>query len=260
MPLGKMEKELRLYKDVDVLRQDTQPDSVYYVLNTSKQEVTEVWITSSKNEPKPVYIGDGGGGVNSVTGTGVIGTAQNPIVNISTFLSSEIGNRIKLSTANGKLVVKPITSLSNTITVVDDNIEVAQTILDNIAVLQAEMLTVNNSLFVFKVAAEPIPSHTPIAVYNNLAYKLDSSNMAHQFAFVGFSTNGVSAGQICNIQQIGEVELANWGLTPNEQYLAGVSGGIVLANNSNTNFTKVVGFATTENTIQIIKDYTTINK
>lgn len=255
------EVELNLYKDLDVLRQDTKPDSVYYVLNTARQEVTEVWVTSSKNEPRAVSLASNStSGVNSVTGTGVTGTVLNPVVNIATFLSSEIGNRIKLSTTNGKLVVKPLTSTGNTISITGDNIDVAQAILDNITILQAEMLSVNNSLFVYKVAGETIPSHTPIAIYNNLAYKLDSANMAHQFSFVGFSLNGVVSGQMCKVQQIGEVELQNWGLLPNVHYLAGQNGGMLTQNNSGTDFTKVVGFATTENTIQIIKDYTTINK
>lgn len=110
-----------------------------------------------------------------------------------------------------------------------------------------------------KVSGENIPSYTPIAVYNNLAYKFDNLNPLHQFAFLGFSVNGTSAGQVCKIQQIGELELLNWNLTPNKQYLASVSGAMQTSNNS-VGFTKVVGYATTANSMQIIKDYTTINK
>jgi hypothetical protein len=110
------------------------------------------------------------------------------------------------------------------------------------------------------VSAESIPSHTPVAIYNNLAYKLDASNTLHQFAFVGFSKNGTSVGQECIIQQVGEVELIGWGLIPNKQYLAGTNGAIVLDNITLNNFTKVVGYATTSNTLQIIKDFSSINK
>jgi len=109
------------------------------------------------------------------------------------------------------------------------------------------------------ISAEAIPSYTPVAIYNNLAYKLDASNTNHQFAFVGFSTNGTIAGQTCLIQQIGELELIGWGLTPNTQYLAGTAGTIVTNNTTPNNFTKVIGYATTSNKLQIIKDYTTIN-
>ena len=119
---------------------------------------------------------------------------------------------------------------------------------------------IDTELYLQKVSAESIPSYTPIAIYNNLAYKLDASNSLHQFAFVGFSTNGTTTGQICKIQQFGELELLGWGLTLNTQYLAGTSGAIVLNNTISTNFTKVIGYATTSNTLQIIKDYTTINK
>ena len=111
-----------------------------------------------------------------------------------------------------------------------------------------------------KVSGESIPSHTPVAIINNLAYKLDSSNPLHQFAFVGFSENGTSIGGNCSIKQIGEIVLMGWGLIPNQHYLAGVNGTFITNNLSATNFTKVIGYATDSNTMQIIKDSTTINK
>ena len=110
-----------------------------------------------------------------------------------------------------------------------------------------------------KVSAENIPSHTPIAVVNNQAYKFDASNINHQFAFVGFSKNGTTAGQMCIIQQQGEIELIGWGLTPNQQYLAGTAGTIVVDNITLNNFTKVLAYATTTDTLQIIKDYSSVN-
>ena len=110
-----------------------------------------------------------------------------------------------------------------------------------------------------KISAENIPSHTPIAIINNQAYKFDASNINHQFAFVGFSKNGTSTGQICIIQQQGEIELIGWGLIPNQQYLAGTAGSIVVDNIVLGNFTKVLGYATTTNTLQIIKDFSTVN-
>lgn len=110
-----------------------------------------------------------------------------------------------------------------------------------------------------KVSAENIPSHTPIAIINNQAYKFDASNISHQFAFAGFSKNGTSTGQICIIQQQGEIELIGWGLIPNQQYLAGTAGSIVVNNIVLSNFTKVLGYATTTNTLQIIKDFSSVN-
>ena len=110
-----------------------------------------------------------------------------------------------------------------------------------------------------KVSAENIPSHTPIAIINNQAYKFDASNINHQFAFAGFSKNGTTSGQTCLIQQQGEVELIGWGLTPNQQYLAGTSGAIVVDNTTLNNFTKVLGYATTMDTLQIIKDFSSVN-
>jgi hypothetical protein len=110
-----------------------------------------------------------------------------------------------------------------------------------------------------KVSAENIPSYTPIAIVNNQAYKFDASNINHQFAFAGFSKNGTSIGQICLIQQQGELELVGWGLTPNQQYLAGTAGAIVMDNMTLNNFTKVIGYATTTDTLQIIKDFSSVN-
>ena len=110
-----------------------------------------------------------------------------------------------------------------------------------------------------KVSAENIPSHTPIAIVNNQAYKFDASNINHQFAFAGFSKNGTIIGQTCLIQQQGEIELVGWGLIPNQQYLAGTSGAIVVDNITLNNFTKVLGYATTTDTLQITKDFSSVN-
>jgi hypothetical protein len=111
-----------------------------------------------------------------------------------------------------------------------------------------------------KTSGEAIPSYTPVAIVNNLAYKLDCSNNNHQFSFVGFSVNGTNIGEECHIQQIGEVSLIGWGLIPNQHYLSGVSGSLITENLSPSNFTKIIGYATSSNTLQIIKDSTTINR
>jgi hypothetical protein len=111
-----------------------------------------------------------------------------------------------------------------------------------------------------KISGENLNSHTPIALVNNLAYKMDSSNPLHQFAFVGFTEVSSTIGNSCSIKQIGEITLAGFGLIPNQQYLAGVNGTLITSNLSATNFTKVIAYAVTSDTLQIIKDYTTINK
>jgi len=164
-------------------------------------------------------------------------------------------------------------SLSNT----DGNIIVSNTLTGLQINISSQLLTIINSSlqsgdniseltndsgyisYLEKESGENIPSHTPVAIINNLAYKLSNLNPQHQFAFVGFSVNGTTQGQICKIQQIGELTLNGWGLTENTQYLAGNAGSIQTENLSN-GFTKVVGYATTSNTLQIIKDYSTINR
>lgn len=114
--------------------------------------------------------------------------------------------------------------------------------------------------YIEKISAEAIPSHTPIAIIGDFAYKLDASNSAHQFAFAGFSINGTSQDQYCHIQEKGEITLSGWGLTANAQYLCGASGTLILQNISPTNFTKIIGYARTSDTLEIIKDSITINK
>ena len=51
-----MEKELKAYKDLDVRRTPTTPDSIYFVLNSSTQKITELWVTSGQNIPKQVEL------------------------------------------------------------------------------------------------------------------------------------------------------------------------------------------------------------
>lgn len=110
------------------------------------------------------------------------------------------------------------------------------------------------------ISAENIPSYTPVAIINNQAYKLDAGNANHKFAFSGFSINGTSAGQTCRIQRQGTLTLLGWGLTPNSHYLVVGSGGINTVNLSSTEFIKVIGYAKTSDTLEIIKDYTSILK
>ena len=108
-----------------------------------------------------------------------------------------------------------------------------------------------------KIAGESIPSHTAIALFDNKAYKLDPSNSAHQFAFIGFSLNGSSIGQECIIKESGEVYLSGWGLVQNQHYLAGINGTLITNNSSTTNFTKVIGYATTADSLKIVTLQTT---
>ena len=51
-----MEKELKAYKDLDVRRTPTTPDSIYFVLNSTTQKITELWVTSGQNIPKQVEL------------------------------------------------------------------------------------------------------------------------------------------------------------------------------------------------------------
>jgi len=101
-----MQEEVKHYK-VKSLPTILRPNSVYYVKTTS-QSAVKTYITDQIGFAFPLI--DLNSTVQTVTGTGVTGTASNPIVNISTFKSSQLGNLIELSTNDGKLFVKPIIS------------------------------------------------------------------------------------------------------------------------------------------------------
>jgi hypothetical protein len=115
-----MQEEVKHYK-VKKLPVKLRPNSVYYVKESSESSV-KTYITDQNGFPFPLIDLASlslTGIVNSVTGTGVTGTASNPVVNISTFKSSELGNLIQISTTDGKLFVKPITSPDGSIDIVE---------------------------------------------------------------------------------------------------------------------------------------------
>ena len=114
-----MQEEVKHYK-VKSLPTQLRPNSVYYVKATS-QSAVNTYITDQNGFPFPLIDLTGGGNVGviqSVTGTGVTGTFSNPIINISTFKSSDSGNLIEISSNDGKLFVKPITSPDGSIDIV----------------------------------------------------------------------------------------------------------------------------------------------
>jgi len=87
-----------------------EKNAVYYVLDQPSGKV-KAYITDKQGVPIPLIdLTGGSGNINSVTGTAVTGTSSNPIVNISTFVSSQLGNQVYLSLQDGKLQVNPITS------------------------------------------------------------------------------------------------------------------------------------------------------
>lgn len=96
-------------------------NAIYWVLDTTSSPGTALvkgFITDLNGIPIPLNVGGGGSGtVLSVTGTGVTGTSTNPIVNIATFVSSQIGNLLYLGT-DGKLQVNQITSPDSSLTLV----------------------------------------------------------------------------------------------------------------------------------------------
>lgn len=106
------------------------------------------------------------------------------------------------------------------------------------------------------IAGEIIPSHTPLVLIANELFKINNLDPLHQFAFVGFSKTSAVIGQDLQVETY-KISMNNWGLTQNQQYLAGENGTLVSTVNSG--FKKVIGWAEDANTLLIIKDYTSIN-
>ena len=119
---------------------------------------------------------------------------------------------------------------------------------------EADFVSITTRVF-NKFSGETIPAFTPIAVIDDIAYKLDSSTPSHQFAYYGFSINDTNIGETCQIQEGGEIEQIGWGLVPNSVYLAGQNGTIVLTNITPTDFKKNIGYAITADRLSIIKDF-----
>lgn len=114
--------EIKTYKK-RALPANPKPNAVYYILPINTTAVI-VYITDINGIPiKVIDLTGGTGSINSVTGTGVTGTSSNPTVNISTFVSSQLGNQVYLSLEDGKLQVNPITSPDSSIEITSTNTE-----------------------------------------------------------------------------------------------------------------------------------------
>lgn len=100
------------------------------------------------------------------------------------------------------------------------------------------------------IAGETIPSHTPIAIVNNIAYKYDASNVAHLWAFGGISKTSATSGVSIEVQQAGIINLSGWNLQSNSIYFSGI-GEISLSVPMNAVFEKIIGYAIDQNNLLI---------
>jgi hypothetical protein len=226
-------KEIRFYA-INNITQATIKDALYAVKGNNENSF-KLYVSDLHGNLVPLFTSTGGGTTNITSTDGSI------------LITGSVTKDLKISTSLQTLISSALQSGDFISTLIND-------------AGYLTLLDLPEYGYIYKTSGESIPSYTPIAVYNNQAYKLDASNPLHQFAFAGFSVNGTILGEQCKIQQVGELTLLGWGLIPNSQYLAGTSGAMVLDNIATNNFTKVLGYATTSDTLEIIKDYTTINK
>ncbi len=129
-----MAVEIKHYK-VPSLTGTLEKNSVYYVLDVNSGKI-KTYITSKIGEPIPLIDLTSTGGIQSLTGTGVTGGISNRVVNISTFVSSQLGNLVYLSTEDGKLQVNQITSPDSSLNITyaptETQIEISDAIANTI--------------------------------------------------------------------------------------------------------------------------------
>ena len=106
---------------------------------------------------------------------------------------------------------------------------------------------------------ENISSHKPVALVGNKIYLLDYTNMDHRYTFVGFTKTSGTVGSIVAIEE-NKATLSGWGLIPNQAYLAGSAGALIVTNTTPNTFTKIIGVAQDPNTLLIYKNYNSISK
>lgn len=101
---------------------------------------------------------------------------------------------------------------------------------------------------------ENINSHTPVALIGNMLYRMNYSNMLHQYVFLGFSFTSGVLGQNIEVEDI-LITLNGWGLLPNTNYLCGLNGALITENSQVNTFRKIIGFSQDSNTMLIYKNY-----
>lgn len=110
------------------------------------------------------------------------------------------------------------------------------------------------------LSGEAIPSYTPVAVINGIAYRYDAADITHLMAFAGFSINGVSnTGETVLIRKTGIISLNGWGLTVGSHYLSGLDGAISTTLNPSALFKRVLGYAQTADKLNILNYNPVIN-
>lgn len=106
---------------------------------------------------------------------------------------------------------------------------------------------------------EDLSSHRPVALIDNKLYYMDNTNMAHMYAFVGFTKTSGLTGDIIEVEDE-KISLTGWTHTPNQTYLAGAGGALATTVTTAGAFTKVIAFAQDAETLLIYKHYTAIIK
>jgi len=80
---------------------------------------------------------------------------------------------------------------------------------------------------------------------------LDATNINHLFAFVGVARTSGLQGESVEVQILGEVIFAGWGLTLGQHYLAGANGSLLTSRTEELKFSKIVGYANTAESLVI---------
>jgi hypothetical protein len=208
-------QEVKHYK-VKTLPSKTNPNSVYYVKATTQSEV-KTYITDQFGQPFPLIdlnSGNGTGSVNSVTGTGVTGTNTNPVINITTFKSSQLGNLLQLSTTDSKLFVKPIISPNQTIDIIETT-----------SALELELSQELQDLI--NIAIKPGDNISELT--NDAGYITESQTLAQTLV-----SGNETLGKNVKVNNNDAIELENGSLLKKGSYSFGNNGDVIVSGITNT--------------------------
>jgi hypothetical protein len=96
-----------------------KPDSVYFI-KADNANTVKVYVTDVGGFPLPLIDETTVGSVLTVTGTAVTGTLTNPTVNVSGMISSDAGNKVKISVNDGKLFTGGLTNTDGKLLITDN--------------------------------------------------------------------------------------------------------------------------------------------
>lgn len=113
---------------------------------------------------------------------------------------------------------------------------------------------VNTAVYCPYIAGEDIPSFTVVALYNNLLYKADRTNMNHLHNVIGLTLTSVTTGNVVNTIKEGVTGFLGWGLIAgNHYFLSDIPGQLTITKPISTGFNQIIGFSQNSNALLVLQ-------